>query len=265
MVFQGRCCFDYVIHVTHHKIPVLLCHSGQSLSHQSLKSGRCVAQAEGHPFSLVQPQLTRESSLFSILLLQRDLPEGRTQVQCGEELGITKFRVALVYSRYWVRIFYCYRVQVAKVATKPMLPLFFSSITTPQAHGDFEGSIVSYSSNISISARHASDLCGAIRLAPSLWGTAPSSNSISCLTKLQHIPYPPYVLKIHPRSNLKPPVVARNLPRLFSLLSVLSLANPVCQTLVHMTRGVPENSSSSISRRPCQTSLKTIYEQILIH
>ena len=44
---------------------------------------------------------------------------------------------------------------------------------------------MSYSSNISISARHASDLCGVICLAPSLWGTAPSSSSISCSTKLQ--------------------------------------------------------------------------------
>ena len=44
---------------------------------------------------------------------------------------------------------------------------------------------MSYSSNISISARHASNLCGVIRLAPSLWGMAPSSSSISCSTKLQ--------------------------------------------------------------------------------
>ena len=44
---------------------------------------------------------------------------------------------------------------------------------------------MSYSSSISISARHASDLCGVIRLAPSLCGTAPSSSSISCSTKLQ--------------------------------------------------------------------------------
>ena len=44
---------------------------------------------------------------------------------------------------------------------------------------------MSYSSNISISARQASDLCGVIRLAPSLWGTAPSSSSISCSTKVQ--------------------------------------------------------------------------------
>ena len=56
-------------------------------------------------------------------------------------------------------------------------------MNTPQ--GDFEGSIISYSSSISISARHASNLCGVIRLAPSLWGTAPSSNSFLCLTKFQ--------------------------------------------------------------------------------
>ena len=44
---------------------------------------------------------------------------------------------------------------------------------------------MSYSSSISISARHASDLCGVIHLAPSMWGTSPSSSSISCSTKLQ--------------------------------------------------------------------------------
>ena len=185
MVFQGRCRYDHVVHVTHHEIPVLLGHSRQSLSHQSLKSGRCIAQAEGHPLPLVQSQFARKSGFLSILLPQMDLPEGRTQVQCGEELGITKLREALVYSRYRVHIFYRYRVQVTKVATKPKLPPFFFAITTPQAHGDFEGSIMSYSSSISISARHASDLCGVIRLAPSLCGTAPPSSSISCSTKLQ--------------------------------------------------------------------------------
>ena len=185
MFFQNGCCYDHVIHVTHHKVPVPLRHSGQSLSHQSLKSGRCVAQAEGHPLPLVQPQFTCESGLLSVLLLQRDLPEGRTQDQCGEERSITKFREAFGYPRYRVSIFYCHCVQVTKVATKPKLHPFFFAMTTPQAHGDFEGSIMSYSSNISISARHASDLFGVFRLAPSLWETAPSSSSISCSTKLQ--------------------------------------------------------------------------------
>ena len=32
-----ECCYDHVIHVTHHKVPVFLRHSGQSLSHQFLK------------------------------------------------------------------------------------------------------------------------------------------------------------------------------------------------------------------------------------
>ena len=119
VVFQGRCRYDYAIYLTHHEIPVLLSHSGQSLSHQSLKSGRCIAQAEGHPLPLVQPQIARESGPFSVLFPQRDLPEGRTQVQCCEELGITKFGEALVYSRYRVRNFYRHRVRIAKVATKP--------------------------------------------------------------------------------------------------------------------------------------------------
>ena len=130
MVFQGGCYYDHVIHVTHHKVLVLRRHSGQSLSHQSLKSCRGVAKAEGHPLPLVQPQFTCESGLFSVLLPLRDLPEGRTQVQCGEELGVTKFREALVYSRYRVRIFYCHCVQVTKIATEPKLSPFFLAMTT---------------------------------------------------------------------------------------------------------------------------------------
>ena len=158
MVFQSGCCYDHVIYVSHHKVPLLLRHSGQSLSHQSLKSGRGVAQAKGHPLPLVQPQFTCESGLFSNLLPQRVLPEGRTQVHCGEELGVTKFREALVSSRYRVGIFFCHCVQVTKIATEPNLPPFFLAMTIPQAQGNFECSIMSYSSNISISARNASDL-----------------------------------------------------------------------------------------------------------
>ena len=258
MVFQGRCCYDYVIHVTHHKIPVLLCHSGQSLSHQSLKSGRCVAQAEGHPLPLVQPQITRESGLFSILLPQRDLPQGRTQVRCGEELGITKSREALVYSRYRVRIFYRYRVQVAKVATKLKLPPFFFAITTQQAHGNFEGSIMSYSSNISISARHASDLCGVIRLAPYLWGTAPSSSSISCSTKLQQ---PISALYIENTSAF----------RFKTSRSSSKSPSPILPFKCSISGKTGLSDSSSYDDRhsgkfePCRTLLKTIYEEILIH
>ena len=52
--------------------------------------------------------------------------------------------------------------------------------------------------------------------------------------------YPPYVLKIHPRSDLKPPAMIQNLPRLFSPLNFLFLAKPVCQIPVHITRGVSE-------------------------
>ena len=55
----------------------------------------------------------------------------------------------------------------------------------PQTQGDFEGFIISYSSSISFSARLAFDLRGVMRLAPSLWGTAPSSSSILRSTKIQ--------------------------------------------------------------------------------
>ena len=63
---------------------------------------------------------------------------------------------------------------------------FFLAITTPHAHGDLDGSIISYSSSVSISFLQASDLCGVMRIAPSLCGIALTSSSISCSTKLQH-------------------------------------------------------------------------------
>ena len=125
--------------LTHHKFQVLLRHRGQSLSHQSLKSGRGVAQAKGHPLPLVQPQFTCEFGLFSVLLPQRDLPEGRTQVQCGEELGVAKFREALVYSRYRIRIFHCHCIQVKKVATEPKLPPFLLGHDYPASPRRFRG------------------------------------------------------------------------------------------------------------------------------
>ena len=121
MVFLSGCCYEHVIHVTQHKVPVLLRYSCQSLSHQSLKSRRGVAQTKGHPLPLVQTQFTCEAGIFSVLLPQRDLPEGRTQVQCGEELsrgqvsrGSRLFAVSL-------RIFYCHCIQVTRVATEPKL------------------------------------------------------------------------------------------------------------------------------------------------
>ena len=49
-------------------------------------------------------------------------------------------------------------VQITEITTKPELPPLFLAMTTPQAHGDFDGSIMSYSINISISFLHASDL-----------------------------------------------------------------------------------------------------------
>ena len=66
-----------------------------------------------------------------------------------------------------------------------LLSFWFLVMTILQAQGDFEGSTMSYSSSISICALQASYLWGVIRLAPSLWGKALSSNSISCSTKLQ--------------------------------------------------------------------------------
>ena len=71
--------------------------------------------------------------------------------------------------------------------------------------------------------------------------------------------YPPYVLKKHPRSDLKLPLMVQNLPHLFFLTSVLPPAKPVCRILVHMTRGVQENSSSSTSRPPFRILLETVY------
>ena len=158
MVFQGGCCYDHVIHVTHHKVPVLLRYSGQSLSYKSLKSRRGFAKAIGHPPPLVQTQFTCESGLFSVLIPQTDLPVGRAPVQCGEELGVAKLREALVYSRYQVRICYCHCVQLTKVATRAKLPPFLFGHDNPTSQRRLRGFCMSYSSNNSIAARHASEL-----------------------------------------------------------------------------------------------------------
>ena len=70
----------------------------------------------------------------------------------------------------------CYRILVVP---------FFLDVTFPQAKGDFERSIISYSSSISFSAWHASDIGGVMSVVPCLCGTAPFSSSISCSKKLQ--------------------------------------------------------------------------------
>ena len=197
MVFQGRCRYDYVIHVTHHEIPVLLGHSGQSLSHQSLKSGRCIAQADGHPLPLVQSQFARESGFLSIPLPQRDLPEGRTQVQCGEELGITKLREALVYSRYRVRIFYRYRAQVTKVATKPKLPPFFFAITTPQAHMAISSVLLCLIQATFLFPLGTLPICVASFVVRLPYGEQRPIQVRFRVRRNYSNRYPPYVLKIH--------------------------------------------------------------------
>ena len=202
MVFEVRCCHDHIIHVTHHKIPVPFHHSGQSLSHQSLKSGRCAAQAEGHPLLPVQSYFTSESCLPSVLLPQRDLPEGRTQVQCGEELGIIKFREALVYSRYRVCFFFCYRVQVAKVATKhklppsfvvllPRKPMAISRVLSCRIRSTFQSPLGTLSSYVTSFVLRLP--CGERRLLQVRYRVRRNYN----------IRYPLYVLEIHPRSDSK--------------------------------------------------------------
>ena len=108
---------------------------------------------------------------------------------------------------------------------------------------------MSYLSNISISARHASDLCGVFRLAPSLWGTAPSSSSISCSMKLQQ---PISALCFENTSAFRFRRF-RNFSKSHSPILPFKCSISGKTDLVHMTRGVPENSSSLISRRPFRT------------
>ena len=118
VVCQGGCRYHYVIHIAHHKIPILFCYVCQSLSHPSLKGCCRIAQAKRHPLPLVQALLTSKSGLFSVTFPQENLPEDRTQVQCREKLVIAKFREALVYAWYWVSVLYGQRVHVAKVAAE---------------------------------------------------------------------------------------------------------------------------------------------------
>ena len=67
---QGRCCYEYVIHLTHHKIPVLLCHSGQSLSHQSLKVAVALHKPKGILFHWYSPN-SHANPVFSLSFFRR--------------------------------------------------------------------------------------------------------------------------------------------------------------------------------------------------
>ena len=100
---------DHVVH----EILVLLRYPGQILSQQSLKVRRGLAQAKGHPVPQEQTQFTCKCSLLSVLITQRNLPEGRTQIQCSENF----FRDALVYAWNWVSVLYGHRVQVTIMVT----------------------------------------------------------------------------------------------------------------------------------------------------
>ena len=152
----------------HDEVPVFLGYIRECLGHQSLECGRRVAQSERHPLPVEQSQLTRDARFLPILLSEWHLPERRAQMQRREEVRFPQLGEALIDVGIWVCVLYRHCVQVTEITTKAELPPFFFAMTTPQAHGDFEGSIMSYSINISISFLHASDLCGVSLLAPSL-------------------------------------------------------------------------------------------------
>ena len=129
--------------------------------------GRCIAKSQRHSFPMEQSQFTREALFLSILFSERCLPKRRVQIQRREEFCIAQLGEAIIDVGNRVCVLYRHRFQVTKITNKPKLNPFFA-MTTPQAHGDFDDSIMSYSITTSISFRHASDLCGFILLAPSL-------------------------------------------------------------------------------------------------
>ena len=168
MILQECCCYHDFIDITHDEVPVSLCHTRECLGHQSLECGGRVGQSARHPLPPEQFQLAREARFLTILLSEWHLPERRVQIQCREELRVPQLGEALIDAGNRVCNLYRHCVQVTEITTKPELPPIFLAMTTPQTHRGFDGSIMSYSNNISISFLHASDLCGIILLAPSL-------------------------------------------------------------------------------------------------
>ena len=168
MILQGWCCDHDIIDITHDGVTVFLGYIRECLGRQSQECGRSVAQSERHPLPLEQSQLAREARFLPILLSEWHLPERRAQIQRREELRVPQLGEALIDAGNRVCVLYSHCVQVTEITTKPELPPSFLAMTTPQAHGDFDGSIMSYSINISISLLHASNLYGFILLAPSL-------------------------------------------------------------------------------------------------
>ena len=95
------------------------------------------------------------------------LPERRAEIRCREEFRVSQLGEALIDTGTRVSLVSLPRSRNGnhkKIQVDP----FLLALPTPQAHGDFDGSIMSYSINVSISFLHASGFCGVILLAPSL-------------------------------------------------------------------------------------------------
>ena len=91
VVCQGGRRYHYVIHAARYEIPVLPSVFERSPWHCTHRKASS---------SIGTSPIHMQIQFFSFLFSQRNLPEGRTQVQCSENLNITEFREALFYTWY---------------------------------------------------------------------------------------------------------------------------------------------------------------------
>ena len=198
---------------------------------------------ERHPLPLEQSQLAREARFLPILLTERHLPERRVQIQRREELRVPQLRKALIDAGNRVCVLYCHCVQVTEITTKPELPPFFLAITTPQAHRDFDGSIMSYSINISISFLNASDLCGSFSSPLPYEAPSPLLSQSRVLQSCSNL-CRPYDSKKRLHSDLAPHLANLGLCPTFYPSDVLSRAGHVYLLLTLLRSVSRENSNN---------------------
>ena len=164
---------------------MFFCYASQGLSRQPLKGRCCIAQAEWHPFPMIQAKITCKSTFSVSCFRKGTCQKAEPRSSVVNNLPSQNFERLSSLCVIGQASLMVHAFRVAKFATESQLSSFVFGHDDLTSQSDFEGSIISYSSSISIFARHASDLSDVIRLALSLWRMAPSYYSIACSTKLQ--------------------------------------------------------------------------------
>ena len=184
-----------------------------------MTSGRCIAQAEGHPLPLVQSQFARESGFLSLSFFRRGTcQKAEPKSNVVKNLASPSLdRLSSIRGIGYASLIVTSVSSNRKSQQNLSCPPFFSRHYYPASPRRFRGFYhVVFKQHFYFRSATLPIYVASFALAPSLWGTAPSSSSISCSTKLQQ---PMSALCFENTSAFRFRR-SRNFPHLFSLLNV---------------------------------------------